>query len=1514
MATNIVPIAQPGVEVVQQIRPEQATPIVPTLPPCMLAPAYEVVELLNPDGSFNTQALYQDSFGRSYENFRARVLAQTEFPGGHVTAPSRGKTNVAAGLVNMNETEIRAFVRYANRVRELAEHDTSNNTRVLKGFLVAHNVATRPYILGDVDLSAGGLNLKDRILFIGVDILGGNFPNYLPTTSSGRDISVVFSSGTEPGGTLSAQDVVDQINGVFADLAMLVEREVTSVVAAGGAGSFTPGERVTGGTSGAYGTFLRESGGRVYLEDVPDAATFAALETLTGSVSSATRAVDAAPNQLSADEQRLALISPSYGAKARIILRDTGTANDKLGFQLPNQNGDVYALGAGFRGRDDGNGDLTTSLIELFRGAEKTLNAVQAGAVDFINGAYVFRKQAHPITDLDFTRSSGSSIRREDEMWADGVRVGLMYAAENKLLTLGDFDLSRSLQKREINIPTHPSAPFAPRYVYFVARNLGATPELGATRASVTGYVDPWTDEQPAYVRSSDSPTLDYTGGGAVFKYLVTVDGVDSVERTHVLENPTIPFADVDELVTALNTGVSANGTCNPPLGDFGEIFAEKIIVAGAEFVGFKTGVSIGNQKKGPLQSLLFLPSAGLALLDPGADPNIVDGERYVGLSAHSKDNFRGNDSNAHSERALVSTVDFVPVPKFTRFVLTVYEDNRPGVEYVLEMDGDFSSAGSPFSDATLRASYNIAAELNGQYQGSAGEITVISVDGVAQPTGTRLRDVPELVRWEFLGANKLIQITATGGGPLVVGEPVTQATSNATGVVVSAAGLGAVIEVTGGQFNLTDTITGDYSAVALTGPHTPSARLGLLCAQKGASNAVLLEDYDGSNQLVGTIGFATGGNNAIVRGQGVRSGSRFYFRLDQNPANLSIVVQEKNIVWETKDGVNAVLLPDVVESINLASQQDTASIVTASSQHQLRLVSEKYGLPSEVLVDPQGEGAGNAGMVELLDPVGIIATVSEVELGRSFDEIVAKTETGGSPAREGRGFLSRGLGRPLPDFAVLSSDPAEVWIGSQIIRNVTTGYPIGAVSGELYISYRGLREDISPLQRDNGAQVLSFSNEEDLQDAMGDLTTKNPLGLMLRMGLNTVGEGTPVYGIGVPYVSDAEPDGTQVGYQIALDFIEAARVYSLCPLSRDTRVHLLVHDHVQRMSEPRAKADRVAYLATGFPKYDVPTLLGAGVDGNYAGLSGQFQIEDNLALAMQAEGAVGDLNNILFADHIYLEIAGLAQRWSISAAALAGQGMILQTRTSFTSGQNDDGFYTTDALPSLLVNADWKVLKRGAALTTNTLLSEAIAKQGQQFSDRRIRHLVLNELFVNFAGVEEQVSPSYITAVFGGLAAILPPQQSFTNYELPSFLTKVRGTNDKFTSTQLDLIAGGGNNILIQLEANGPLLSRMQLTTDVTSPETQEDSITRILDFVAYFLRDSIRPLIGKSNITNSFLDALSILIDGMVQFLVEQNVLISAELTDLSRDPADKRGILVELVLEVPFPCNKIKIVLAI
>ncbi len=183
---------------------------------------------------------------------------------------------------------------------------------------------------------------------------------------------------------------------------------------------------------------------------------------------------------------------------------------------------------------------------------------------------------------------------------------------------------------------------------------------------------------------------------------------------------------------------------------------------------------------------------------------------------------------------------------------------------------------------------------------------------------------------------------------------------------------------------------------------------------------------------------------------------------------------------------------------------------------------------------------------------------------------------------------------------------------------------------------------------------------------------------------------------------------------------------------------------------------------------------------------------------------------------------------------------MLLSFRTTFTGGFNVDGFYTTIPLTETLINADWSIEIRGTPLLIpgSTLLDKdrvaaTVAARSNAVKNRRVYSIFPDTVVAVVEGSDQSIPSYFYGAGLTGMIASHAPQQPFTN--LPSTgYTGVKGSQDTFSTQQLDTMAGGGTYIIVQDVKGGPVTSRHQLSTDLTSIETRELSITKAVDFVA--------------------------------------------------------------------------------
>jgi len=598
--------------------------------------------------------------------------------------------------------------------------------------------------------------------------------------------------------------------------------------------------------------------------------------------------------------------------------------------------------------------------------------------------------------------------------------------------------------------------------------------------------------------------------------------------------------------------------------------------------------------------------------------------------------------------------------------------------------------------------------------------------------------------------------------------------------------------------------------------------------------------------------------------------GQHFKWSLDHNP-------KENTVTFVADEDDGGTSLQQVLNKINELTPNVAAA--DSTSPPYLELTSQKYGEASEVEVI---DGTANPNL--------------------GFTDNDTSTDQGG---------------RPDPDLAINISGAAV--LQSQILRDTLTGIPYNPGTAPIYMAYKGLRLDLSPEADD--PSLLVIDDISTLEDAADPISTDNPGALMCYLSLLNAPQ-VSVAAIGVPEVSADAPDGTPLGYAKCAEFLESEEVYAIATASKLSTVHQTFMTHVNVMSEPEQKGERIYFFNPEIPDRDNPTLIGSGTDLNTTATLNECTIDVNIAPALIAEGIDpnADINPTSgpIENEVYLDIGTDDKRYLVQAV---DNGTKLTLRTTFATGDgNSDSFFSTDDFPTTVISDDWTVFIRGEALlisgTTRpdrNAISETVQAAAQAYGFRRAYYVFPDQCAINITGLEQLVEGYYATACVVGMVGQLPPQQGFTNYPITG-LTRVVGSNDQFTESQLNVMAAGGVYILVQDAQGAPVICRHQLSTNTTSIETRELSITKVVDYTAKFLRGGLRNFIGRSNITQGFLDNLSTVIQGQLNFLVEAGVLIGADINNLVQDADNPDTILVDVTLDVPYPANYIRLTLIV
>jgi hypothetical protein len=765
---------------------------------------------------------------------------------------------------------------------------------------------------------------------------------------------------------------------------------------------------------------------------------------------------------------------------------------------------------------------------------------------------------------------------------------------------------------------------------------------------------------------------------------------------------------------------------------------------------------------------------------------------------------------------------------------------------------------------------------------------------------------------------------TVTFAAPANAAAVLSQINSQTTGLVATAA-------PTTNFLVLTSDSVGADASIQITGG-TGLVAIGLVVGTTVGFNISVIDDGDGDtlSSLIKFTGetFTTSPTAAVVTASAAATTPAAGTTL-----TLSDGKQPQTIVFDGVAGISS-----TISQINAVVGTAAGGLTTASDAGGgiLRLTHTELGTDSVFRIIG-GTALGNLdpgvtptlavgyyrGIVSKPEPGDelwidgvFFANVVQVAPGAvanvlKVDKLVpVSTDVGSSFYIIAKGLdTTADPNRPNPDLKVTTAGSA--LLKQEQLRD-TQGDRID-VTAPMYVTYSAVRKDVTAVAEEPG--LLIFDDVTQLGDALSPLDATNPLGLGLFFAIMNA-TGVQVTGLGVDAVSADEPFGTVEAFTRAAEFLEGQEIYATTPLTHNTSVHQVWKAHAETMSAPEQKGERIAIINQPIPTTKLDTLVASGTNGNTSGPGGlAFDTGVANLTALILNAGISPVGTIAVSKGLFLDIASDAKHYSIASVS----GSVVTIRTTFAAGENDDSFYSTTALTDPTIMEAFSVRVRGVPLVTSTGapdnqgIAETIAATGRTFQNRRLWMVAPDKCAATVNGLETLLEGFYMTAGIVGMIGAQPPQQSFTNFPMTGY-TRVIGSNDRFSERQLNIMAGGGAYIIVQDAPSAPLISRFALTTDLTSVETRTDSVNKVVDFTAKLLRRALRNYIGRFNISQAFLDSLGSVISGIGGFLIEAGVLIGFNLNNIVQDEDSPDTVLVDVTLDVPYPCNFIRLTLVI
>lgn len=495
---------------------------------------------------------------------------------------------------------------------------------------------------------------------------------------------------------------------------------------------------------------------------------------------------------------------------------------------------------------------------------------------------------------------------------------------------------------------------------------------------------------------------------------------------------------------------------------------------------------------------------------------------------------------------------------------------------------------------------------------------------------------------------------------------------------------------------------------------------------------------------------------------------------------------------------------------------------------------------------------------------------------------------------------------RPSSDLRVDATSGA-VRAKQELFRESNGDAPLaGPLS--TYLAYNALRKDVSPAGTD--FNLLRIGTTTDLEAQLSPIDTQNPLGLGMYFALLNA-PGVEVTGVGVDDTSDTEPEGSLAAYARAFEYIESKDVYGIAPLTHANAVGQVGKEHVDALSEPENGLERIVILNPLRPTRKADTLVASAPTANVAGAptnvvhTGIADLQAKLA-ALGKPGPSYTEN-----DGVFLKFEDDENLYLIESVsgpnATVNDGPLSASNVLFYEGGG------TPVFTSAIVDRPVSVYILGGSLGSRTDEADAYAAIARGYLDRRVICTAPDTAKASIDGLETALAGYYLSAALAGKMSAVSPSQPLTNETIAGF-SGVIGSQDRYSEMQLKILSGSGLWVFYQ-EADGqPVKTRHQLTTDMSSVEKREASITRALDFTSKFLRAGLKNFIGRFNITQNVQDAISIVIDGLAAFLIRQGVLTAFTVNAIRQSASQPDTLEIDVTVGVPYPLNYIKITLVI
>lgn len=448
--------------------------------------------------------------------------------------------------------------------------------------------------------------------------------------------------------------------------------------------------------------------------------------------------------------------------------------------------------------------------------------------------------------------------------------------------------------------------------------------------------------------------------------------------------------------------------------------------------------------------------------------------------------------------------------------------------------------------------------------------------------------------------------------------------------------------------------------------------------------------------------------------------------------------------------------------------------------------------------------------------------------------------------------------------------------------------------NGTIRIGYRAIRGDL--VGKYTEVQSDASGSSTFLVSKLGLISKDNPLAVMAVLAtLNTT---EAVGAVGIKHWDVA-------GVKAALDILGSQpQVYAIAMATHDPTLLSMLKAHVDKYSDPvlRKGEERYAIVNYRFPEQEVVIDTQTDADND-------LTVESDRTQVSLGGSASVDFDDVLPNDILDFDPLGTGRvvPFDVNSASVDRSSVRVTARLTSTKLQLAEEVHTDQGGT---IAGPWRVLTH---IRESDELAQIIARTHNAIGDYRVVATVPHEVGISLEGVLERLPGYYACASVAGLRCGNAPGAPLSQSALPG-IAKVYGADDKFSADQLDIIAGGGSWILVQ--DGQVVVTRQQLTTDISSIQKSEDSIRTALDYGAKVFRAELRPLMGKRNITDRFIrQELRPRCEGILAHLIEQGVFdTESSIIALERDPAKPDRVLIRTRILTLKPFNQADVVFLI